>query len=108
MPTSGTTLAPLALAAAILAAPVCALADLAPPAPAPAPAPAERPVPPGFERVAGAPDTEKVDASKLVVAAYAAFFVGMFGYVLWVGRQQSAIARELVELGARVRRDGGA
>lgn len=63
-----------------------------------------RQLPPGFERVAGAPETEKVDANKLVVIAYIAFFVCMFGYVVYVARGQAAIAKEMAELNERIRR----
>jgi hypothetical protein len=61
-------------------------------------------LPPGFERVAGAPDTEKVDANKLVVGAYAGFFVLMFGYIIYVARSQAAMAKEMAELAERIRR----
>src|SRR5688500_11708598 len=61
-------------------------------------------VPEGFQRVAGAPETEKVDANKLVVGAYVIFFVCMFGYVVYVARSQSAIAKEMAELAERIRR----
>lgn len=64
-------------------------------------APAKKP-PPGFERVAGAPDTEKIDASKLVVVAYAAFFAGMFGFVVYVARKQSDMAKEMEALANRI------
>jgi CcmD family protein len=60
--------------------------------------------PPGFEPVAGAPDTQKIDANPLVVGAYAAFFVGMFGYVVYVARKQSEIAKEMSELADRIKR----
>lgn len=63
-----------------------------------------RQLPPGFERVAGAPETEKVDANKLVVIAYIAFFTCMFGYVVYVARGQAAIAKEMAELNERIRR----
>jgi CcmD family protein len=60
--------------------------------------------PPGFSRVKGAPDTEKVDASKLVVGAYAAFFLGMFLYVVHVARRQAEMAKEMKEIADRIRR----
>ncbi len=109
----GSLLLSSAFGLALAAAPSSSSAqDPAPAAPAAAPAepatapsaPPAKPIPPGFERVAGAPDTEKIDASPLVVGAYAAFFVGLFGYLVWVARQQSAIARELVALAERLRR----
>lgn len=59
-------------------------------------------IPPGFEKVAGAPDTEKVDANKLVVIAYACFFGGMFGYLVFVARKQAEMAKEMAELAARI------
>jgi hypothetical protein len=68
------------------------------------PATPARTIPPGFERVAGAPETEKVDANKLVIIAYIAFFTVMFGYIVFVARGQAAIAREMVELNERIRR----
>ena len=61
-------------------------------------------LPPGFEPVAGAPDTQKVDANNLVVGAYVAFFVCMFGYVVFIARSQAAIAKEMAELDERIRR----
>ncbi|MEQ9503736.1 MAG: CcmD family protein [Deltaproteobacteria bacterium] len=64
-------------------------------------APAKKP-PPGFEKVAGAPDTEKIDASRLVVAAYIAIFVGVFGYVVYVARSQAAMAKEMESLASRI------
>ncbi len=63
---------------------------------------AHQAIPPGFERVTGAPEEDKADAPTLVVLAYAAFFVGMFGYVLWLGRRQQALARHLEELAAKM------
>jgi len=61
----------------------------------------------GFQPVKGAPDIEKVDASKLVVAAYAAIFFGVFGYVVYVVRSQSQLAKEMAELAAQVQRVDG-
>jgi CcmD family protein len=60
--------------------------------------------PPGFEPVAGAPDTQKVDPNPLVVAAYGAILIGMFGYVVFVARRQSDIAKEMSELADRIKR----
>jgi hypothetical protein len=65
---------------------------------------AQKQLPPGFERVAGAPETEKVDANQLVIIAYIAFFVCMFGYVVFVARSQAAMAKEMAELDERIRR----
>jgi CcmD family protein len=64
----------------------------------------DKKLPPGFERVAGAPEQDKVDANPLVVTAYAAFFVFMFGYVVYVARNQAAIAKEMADLAERIRR----
>lgn len=61
-------------------------------------------LPPGFERVAGGADTEKVDANKMVVGAYAAFFLLFFGYIVFVARSQAGIAKEMNELAERIRR----
>lgn len=58
----------------------------------------------GFQPVAGAPDTEKVDASRLVVAAYAAIFVGVFGYVIYMVRSQGEMAKEMAELAEQISR----
>lgn len=66
-------------------------------------APAKKP-PPGFEPVAGAPDTEKVSPSPLVVGAYAAFFVGMFGFLVYVVKKQSDMSKEMTELAERINR----
>lgn len=60
--------------------------------------------PPGFERVAGAPESEKVDPNGLVIGAYAAFFVGMFGYIVHVARKQTEMAKEMAELAERINR----
>ena len=65
--------------------------------------PAVRP-PPGFEPVAGGADVQKVDPNPLVVGAYAAFFVGMFGYVVYLVRQQSELGKEMAELAERIKR----
>lgn len=93
----------LAGLAVALSLPALALASgtstTAAPAAPPPPAP-----PPGFERVAGAPDTEKVDANKLVVAAYAVFFGGMFGYLIYIARKQAEMAKEMAELASRIDR----
>lgn len=60
--------------------------------------------PKGFEPVAGAKETDKIDPNPLVVGAYAMFFVVMFGYVLFVARGQASIAREIADLSQRVRK----
>ncbi len=58
----------------------------------------------GFQPVAGAPDSQKVDASKLVIAAYAAFFFGMFGYIVYVARSQSEMSKEMAALAEQIAR----
>src|SRR5262249_23744501 len=63
---------------------------------------AAKKLPPGFEHVAGAPQTEQLDPNPLVIGAYAMFFVMMFGYVVYVARSQAEIAREMAELAARI------
>ena len=65
-------------------------------------APPARKPPPGFQQVAGAPDAEKIDASKLVIIAYATFFAGMFGFVVYVSKKQSDIAKEMEALAGRI------
>jgi CcmD family protein len=63
----------------------------------------------GFQPVAGAPDTEKVDASKLVVGAYAAILLGLFGFVAFTVKKQSEMAKEMAALAdqlARAERKG--
>jgi CcmD family protein len=61
-------------------------------------------LPAGFERVAGGVDTDQVDANKMVVGAYAAFFLLFFGYIVYVARTQAGIAKEMTELSERIRR----
>lgn len=58
----------------------------------------------GFQPVAGAPDTEKVDASKLVVGAYAAVLFGLFGFVGFVVKKQSEMAKEMTTLADQIQR----
>lgn len=94
-----TILAALAVVGALTLAPLgIALAQTSTTAAA---APTKKP-PPGFEQIAGAPDKEKIDASRLVVAAYAAIFVGVFGYVVYVARSQSAMAKEMEALANKI------
>lgn len=71
----------------------------------PAKKPAKKP-PPGFEQVAGAADAEKIDASKLVIAAYATFFIGMFGFVVMISRKQTELAKEMEALAQRINKAG--
>ena len=66
----------------------------------------KKPLPPGFQRVSGAPDTAKVDASKLVVGAYAFFFIALFGYVVLVAKKQSEMAKEMMEIRNRLDKVG--
>lgn len=102
-------LAELALTCTLAAAPAGLAFAQDEPAEPPAAARAEeapkpkKPIPPGFEPVPGA-TTENVDANKLVIGAYAAFFAGFFGYVLMVARKQGEMAKEMAELAARIRR----
>ena len=58
----------------------------------------------GFQPVAGAPDTEKVDASKMVVGAYAAILFGLFGFVAYVVMKQSEMAKEMASLAEQINR----
>lgn len=63
------------------------------------------PPPPGFEPVAGkAEKAQEVDANKMVVGAYAAVLVLMFGFVVYVARRQSVIGKELAEISERVKK----
>lgn len=112
----------LALAGAVLltGAPRDARADGTPPLAAPVARTASAGAGAGAGAMAGAqpqagpaPDgewtsvtgpTETVDANKLVVSAYAMFFVAMFGYLIIIARRQAAIAREVAELAARLER----
>lgn len=61
-------------------------------------------IPPGFRPVKGAPDVAKIDAHPLVVGAYATFFLGIFGYVVYLARRQTEISREMEELAAQIRK----
>ena len=63
-----------------------------------------RPPPTGWEQVKGTPESQKVDPNPLVVGAYAAFFVGMFGYVVFIARKQTEMAKEMGELAERIKR----
>lgn len=57
----------------------------------------------GFRPVPGGkPDTEEVNASMLVIAAYAAFALGFVGYLSYLARAQSRMAKDIQELGARL------
>jgi len=87
-----------------LAAPVLAEAQTSTTTPAVAPsAPAKPALPPGFEPVpGGAARAESVDANVLVVAAYAAFFLGMFGFVIHVARRQAALSKDIEELSRKL------
>jgi hypothetical protein len=77
----------------------------APPAAATPPSPQPKPLPNGFVPLAGKEAAaESVDANTLVVLAYAAFFLAMFGFVIYVVRAQSALAREIQELSGKLER----
>ena len=60
--------------------------------------------PPGYEKFEPAPESEQVSAANLVVLAYGAVFVGMFGYLVFVARGQSTMSREVAELASRIER----
>ena len=63
-------------------------------------------VPEGFEPIKGKEArAESVDASTLVVAAYGAIFVLMFGFVIHVVRGQAEISRQMQALAKKL--DGG-
>lgn len=64
--------------------------------------------PPGFEPVSGKERAaESVSAPLMVVLAYAAFFVLMFGYVAYVVKGQTALSKELKDLDAKIKKAGG-
>lgn len=92
----------ISVAGVALAAPAALLAQPAATATSAALVPDKKP-PPGFERVAGAPEQEKLDPSPLVVGAYAVFFVLFFGYIIYVARSQATLARQMTELEERIR-----
>lgn len=57
----------------------------------------------GFVPVPGGkPKTEEVNASWLVVIAYAAFALAFVGYLLQLARTQNRIAKDIQELGQRI------
>ncbi|MGF1509416.1 MAG: CcmD family protein [Myxococcota bacterium] len=66
--------------------------------------PRTRSLPPGFEPIRGKSEAAKVAAEPLVVGAYGAVLAGLFGYVIYVVRSQSGLARRLEELERRVDR----
>lgn len=69
----------------------------------PAAAPEKKPIPPGFEPLAGKEErAESVSAPLLVVLAYGAFFLLTFGYVVHVARRQKALSDELAQLRAKL------
>lgn len=62
-------------------------------------------IPAGFEPVPGGkPKTEEVNASYLVIGAYAAFALGFVGYLFQLAKTQSRLAADIQELGARIER----
>ena len=65
---------------------------------------AQQKPPPGYEKFEPAPESEQVDATNLVVLAYGAVFLGLFGYVIYVVRGQAEMSKEMVELAARIDR----
>ncbi|MEL6183482.1 MAG: hypothetical protein AAFU79_02585 [Myxococcota bacterium] len=57
----------------------------------------------GFVPVPGGqPNTENVDASQLVIAAYGAFALGFIGYLFHLARMQTQLAQEVRNLAARI------
>ena len=69
--------------------------------------------PEGFQPVPGGkPKTEEVNASLLVIIAYATFALGFVGYLVHLARAQTRLAKDMRELGARIedaeRRDSSA
>lgn len=59
----------------------------------------------GFVPVPGGqPNTENVDASLLVVLAYAAFAVGFIAYLVFLSRRQASLSQEMAELALRIDR----
>jgi CcmD family protein len=77
-------------------------APAAAPTTAPSPEPT-RAAPEGFVPLPGREArAEQVDASGLVVGAYAAFFLGLLGYVVHVARRQAAIAAEVADLARKL------
>ncbi len=65
---------------------------------------ADRKPPPGYEKFEPAPESEQVSASNMVVLAYGAIFLGLFGYVVYVARSQTAMSKEMADLAARIDR----
>ena len=61
-------------------------------------------IPPGFRPVKGAPDVAQIDPNPLVVGAYAAFFLGVFGYVVYLAWRQTEMAREMEDLAAQIQK----
>lgn len=93
----------LTLMLMIFAAPAFAQAPTSTAA-APAAEPAKpADLPPGFQPLPGAEArAESVNANLLVVLAYAAFFASLFGFVIYVVRSQSAMAKEIEELSRKL------
>ena len=61
-------------------------------------------LPPGFQPVKGAPNVAQIDPNPLVVGAYATFFFGIFGYVIFLARRQAEMAKEMEELAAQIQK----
>lgn len=66
--------------------------------------PADEEIPPGFRPVRGAPDVAQIDPNPLVVGAYATFFLGVFLYVVYLARLQTAMAKEMEELAEQIQK----
>ncbi len=65
-------------------------------------------IPPGFEPIKGSEArAQSVDANVLVVGAYGAILVLMFGFVIYVVRTQSQISKEMSELASKLDKAGG-
>jgi hypothetical protein len=71
--------------------------------PTAAPAPEKKPIPAGFEPIAGKEEAaESVSAPLLVVVAYGTFFLLTFGYVVHVVRRQKALSDEIAAVRKKV------
>ena len=62
----------------------------------------------GFRPVPGGkPLTDEVNASLLVVSAYGMFALAFISYLIYLGREQSRLSKEIQELGARIKNADG-
>jgi CcmD family protein len=67
----------------------------------------KKPIPPGFEPIAGKEaQAESVSAPLLVVLAYGAFFLLTFGYVVHLARRQKALSDEVAALRQKLGKGG--